>query len=272
MNRVAFNIFGFNVYYYSLCILLGVIVAYILITREGKKQGLPKEFISDLIFYTLIIGILGARVYYCVFNLDYYLANPSEILKIYNGGLAIHGGVIAGLIFVYFYTKKKNVSFIKILDIVAPAVIIAQSFGRWGNFFNQEAHGPEVARSVLEGFKIIPKFVIDGMNIAGTYYQPTFYYEFLWCLLGFVILLCVRKFYEYLKVGQLTGIYLMWYGIGRFFVESLRTDSLMLKEFKVAQIVSVIMFVVGLIMLILGFKGSKFENRYDDYEIEDIKF
>ena len=141
MNRVAFNIFGFNVYYYSLCILLGVIVAYILITREGKKQGLPKEFISDLIFYTLIIGILGARVYYCVFNLDYYLANPSEILKIYNGGLAIHGGVIAGLIFVYFYTKKKNVSFIKILDIVAPAVIIAQSFGRWGNFFNQEAHG-----------------------------------------------------------------------------------------------------------------------------------
>ena len=114
--------------------------------------------------------------------------------------------------------------------------------------------------------------IIDGMNIAGTYYQPTFYYEFLWCLLGFVILLCVRKFYEYLKVGQLTGIYLMWYGIGRFFVESLRTDSLMLKEFKVAQIVSVIMFVVGLIMLILGFKGSKFENRYDDYEIEDIKF
>ena len=159
-----------------------------------------------------------------------------------------------------------------LLDLLAPGFAIGQSIGRWGNFFNGEAHGPETTREVLEGIKIIPKFVIDGMNIAGTYYQPTFYYEFLWCLLGFVILLCVRKFYEYLKVGQLTGIYLMWYGIGRFFVESLRTDSLMLKEFKVAQIVSVIMFVVGLIMLILGFKGSKFENRYDDYEIEDIKF
>ena len=164
MNRVAFNIFGFNVYYYSLCILLGVIVAYILITREGKKQGLPKEFISDLIFYTLIIGILGARVYYCVFNLDYYLANPSEILKIYNGGLAIHGGVIAGFIFVYFYTKKKNVSFIKILDIVAPAVIIAQSFGRWGNFFNQEAHGGITTYQNLKNMHI-PEFIINGMHI-----------------------------------------------------------------------------------------------------------
>ena len=176
MNRVAFNIFGFNVYYYSLCILLGVIVAYILITREGKKQGLSKEFTSDLIFYTLIIGILGARVYYCVFNLDYYLANPSEILKIYNGGLAIHGGVIAGLIFVYFYTKKKNVSFIKILDIVAPAVIIAQSFGRWGNFFNQEAHGGITTYQNLKNMHI-PEFIINGMHIEGKYYYPTFLFN-----------------------------------------------------------------------------------------------
>ena len=192
MNRVAFNIFGFNVYYYSLCILLGVIVAYILITREGKKQGLPKEFISDLIFYTLIIGILGARVYYCVFNLDYYLANPSEILKIYNGGLAIHGGVIAGLIFVYFYTKKKNVSFIKILDIVAPAVIIAQSFGRWGNFFNQEAHGGITTYQNLKNMHI-PEFIINGMHIEGKYYYPTFFFESIWCLIGFIILMFVRR-------------------------------------------------------------------------------
>ena len=187
MNRVAFN-----VYYYSLCILLGVIVAYILITREGKKQGLPKEFISDLIFYTLIIGILGARVYYCVFNLDYYLANPSEILKIYNGGLAIHGGVIAGLIFVYFYTKKKNVSFIKILDIVAPAVIIAQSFGRWGNFFNQEAHGGITTYQNLKNMHI-PEFIINGMHIEGKYYYPTFFFESIWCLIGFIILMIARR-------------------------------------------------------------------------------
>ena len=263
MNRVAFNIFGFNVYYYSLCILLGVIVAYILITREGKKQGLTKEFTSDLIFYTLIIGILGARVYYCVFNLDYYLANPSEILKIYNGGLAIHGGVIAGLIFVYFYTKKKNVSFIKILDIVAPAVIIAQSFGRWGNFFNQEAYGAITTKQELINMHI-PQFIINGMYIDGNYYQPTFLYESILDLLGFVILFLIRC-YPYLKIGFLTGLYLIWYGVTRFFVEGMRSDSLMLGPLKMAQVVSIMMIICGIYFcFIRNIKSKKFENLYQE--------
>lgn len=260
MNRVAFNIFGFNVYYYSLCILLGVIVAYILITREGKKQGLPKEFISDLIFYTLIIGILGARVYYCVFNLDYYLANPSEILKIYNGGLAIHGGVIAGLIFVYFYTKKKNVSFIKILDIVAPAVIIAQSFGRWGNFFNQEAHGGITTYQNLKNMHI-PEFIINGMHIEGKYYYPTFFFESIWCLIGFIILMIARK-NKNLRKGFQIGFYFIWYGIGRFFIEALRTDSLMFFNLKIAQIVSLIGIIIGIIIIVTN-RNKKYYNEME---------
>ena len=260
MNRVAFNIFGFNVYYYSLCILLGVIVAYILITREGKKQGLPKEFISDLIFYTLIIGILGARVYYCVFNLDYYLANPSEILKIYNGGLAIHGGVIAGLIFVYFYTKKKNVSFIKILDIVAPAVIIAQSFGRWGNFFNQEAHGGITTYQNLKNMHI-PEFIINGMHIEGKYYYPTFFFESIWCLIGFIILMIARK-NKNLKKGFQIGFYFIWYGIGRFFIEAFRTDSLMFFGLKIAQIVSLIGIIIGIIIIVTN-RNKKYYNEME---------
>lgn len=260
MNRVAFNIFGFNVYYYSLCILLGVIVAYILITREGKKQGLPKEFISDLIFYTLIIGILGARVYYCVFNLDYYLANPSEILKIYNGGLAIHGGVIAGLIFVYFYTKKKNVSFIKILDIVAPAVIIAQSFGRWGNFFNQEAHGGITTYQNLKNMHI-PEFIINGMHIEGKYYYPTFFFESIWCLIGFIILMIARK-NKNLRKGFQIGFYFIWYGIGRFFIETLRTDSLMFFGLKIAQIVSLIGIIIGIIIIVTN-RNKKYYNEME---------
>lgn len=260
MNRVAFNIFGFNVYYYSLCILLGVIVAYILITREGKKQGLTKEFISDLIFYTLIIGILGARVYYCVFNLDYYLANPSEILKIYNGGLAIHGGVIAGLIFVYFYTKKKNVSFIKILDIVAPAVIIAQSFGRWGNFFNQEAHGGITTYQNLKNMHI-PEFIINGMHIEGKYYYPTFFFESIWCLIGFIILMIVRK-NKNLRKGFQIGFYFIWYGIGRFFIEALRTDSLMFFGLKIAQIVSLIGIIIGIIIIVTN-RNKKYYNEME---------
>ena len=260
MNRVAFNIIGFNVYYYSLCILLGVIVAYILITREGKKQGLPKEFISDLIFYTLIIGILGARVYYCVFNLDYYLANPSEILKIYNGGLAIHGGVIAGLIFVYFYTKKKNVSFIKILDIVAPAVIIAQSFGRWGNFFNQEAHGGITTYQNLKNMHI-PEFIINGMHIEGKYYYPTFFFESIWCLIGFIILMITRR-NKNLRKGFQIGFYFIWYGIGRFFIEAFRTDSLMFFGLKIAQIVSLIGIIIGIIIIVTN-RNKKYYNEME---------
>lgn len=260
MNRVAFNIFGFNVYYYSLCILLGVIVAYILITREGKKQGLPKEFISDLIFYTLIIGILGARVYYCVFNLDYYLANPSEILKIYNGGLAIHGGVIAGFIFVYFYTKKKNISFIKILDIIAPAVIIAQSFGRWGNFFNQEAHGGITTYQNLKNMHI-PEFIINGMHIEGKYYYPTFFFESIWCLIGFIILMIARR-NKNLRKGFQIGFYFIWYGIGRFFIEALRTDSLMFFGLKIAQIVSLIGIIIGIIIIVTN-RNKKYYNEME---------
>ena len=260
MNRVAFNIFGFNVYYYSLCILLGVIVAYILITREGKKQRLPKEFISDLIFYTLIIGILGARFYYCLFNLDYYLANPSEILKIYNGGLAIHGGVIAGLIFVYFYTKKKNVSFIKILDIVAPAVIIAQSFGRWGNFFNQEAHGGITTYQNLKNMHI-PEFIINGMHIEGKYYYPTFFFESIWCLIGFIILMIARK-NKNLRKGFQIGFYFIWYGIGRFFIEAFRTDSLMFFGLKIAQIVSLIGIIIGIIIIVTN-RNKKYYNEME---------
>ena len=260
MNRVAFNIFGFNVYYYSLCILLGVVVAYILITREGKKQGLPKEFISDLIFYTLIIGILGARVYYCVFNLDYYLANPSEILKIYNGGLAIHGGVIAGLIFVYFYTKKKNVSFIKILDIVAPAVIIAQSFGRWGNFFNQEAHGGITTYQNLKNMHI-PEFIINGMHIEGKYYYPTFFFESIWCLIGFIILMIAKR-NKNLRKGFQIGFYFIWYGIGRFFIEAFRTDSLMFFGLKIAQIVSLIGIIIGIIIIVTN-RNKKYYNEME---------
>lgn len=262
MNRVAFNIFGFNVYYYSLFILFGVIVAYFLITREAKKQGLEKEFTSDLIFYTLLIGILGARIYYCIFNLNYYINNPSEILKIYNGGLAIHGGVIAGLIFVYFYTKKKKVNFIKVLDIVAPAVIIAQCFGRWGNFFNQEAHGGITTLETLKNIHI-PEFIIKGMYISGKYYYPTFFFESIWCLIGFIILMIIRK-NKKIILGIQIGFYFIWYGIGRFFIESLRTDSLMLFNLKMAQIVSIIEIIIGIIIIIMNRK----KKYYNEMEVQ----
>lgn len=141
------------------------------------------------------------------------------------------------------------------LDIMCPALLLAQAIGRWGNFFNREAHGFATTYNYLKSI-YIPDFIIKGMKINGVYYLPTFYIESLWCLLGFLIILIVRRF-RYIKTGEITSIYLMWYGFGRFFIEAWRTDSLMFLGFKVAQIVSVLIFITGLIlMLFLSRKGK----------------
>ena len=156
-------------------------------------------------------------------------------------------------------------------DIVVPGLILAQGIGRWGNFFNQEAYGSRVALSTLESMKIIPDFVIEGMKIGNIYYHPTFYYEFLWCILGFIILIIVRKL-KYIKIGQLTAVYMMWYGVGRFFIEGFRTDSLMFGGFRVAQIVSVVLFVIGLILTMLLSRKGRFEDLYSDKDNIKVRF
>ena len=272
MNNILFTIGSFEISWYSVCILVGVLLASILFLLECKKYEFNMDFCINLIFWTVIFGIIGARLYYVIFEYDYYQNNISEIFKIWKGGLAIHGGILFGLLFIIIYTLKYKVRTLKVTDMACVGLILAQAIGRWGNFFNQEAHGPEITKAALENMKIIPEFIINGMNIGGVYYHPTFYYESLWCLLGFIVLILIRIFYKYLKCGQLTGIYLMWYSVGRFFIESLRTDSLMFKSFKVAQIISIIMFLTGLLLILVNIKKSKFENRYDDYEVEDVRF
>jgi len=255
MDKIALD-FGFiQIYWYSIFIYLGVLVATYIIFREAKKQKVNLPFMTNLIFYTVIFGIIGARLYYCLFNYNYYSAHPMEILEIWNGGLAIHGGIIFGFLWILFYTKKYKVSTKKILDISVSGVIIGQAIGRWGNFFNHEAYGKEVTRAALENMKL-PDFIVDGMNINGTYYQPTFFYESIWNLTGFFVLLIVKR-YKYLKTGQLTGVYLMWYSFGRFFIESLRSDSLMLGNIRIAQLASILLFGIGLLLLLLGRRGSK---------------
>jgi phosphatidylglycerol:prolipoprotein diacylglycerol transferase len=253
-------------------ILIGVIVAGILIMCEAKKYNVNNDFTTNLLFWTIIFGIIGARIYYVAFEWDYYSTHIENIWKIWEGGLAIHGAILFGLLFVILYCKKYEVRAFKILDILTVGLIIAQAIGRWGNFFNREAHGPETTRLALEKMLIIPKFVIDGMNINGTYYHPTFYYEFLWCILGFIVLILVRWLYKYLKVGQLTSLYLMWYSVGRFFVESMRTDSLMIGDIKVAQLISVVLFAVGLFIYIKKLRGVKLEDLYKEEYVDEIRF
>ena len=249
------NLGFITIHLYSVCILIGVFVGYNLILRESKRLGFDKEVISDLIFYMLIFGIIGARVYYCIFNMDYY-SDFLSIFKIWEGGLAIHGGIIFGLVSIYFFCKKKGLSFIYVLDIVVVGLIIAQAIGRWGNFFNGEAHGGIVSYSFLKELHL-PSFIIKGMYINGKYYMPTFLLESIWCLIGFIIMVLIRH-KGFMKKGYLTGFYLIWYGIERFFVEGFRTDSLMLFSIKMAQVVSLFMVIIGTFLLIYSYKKNDF--------------
>lgn len=258
------NINGFDIRWYSIFILLAAIVGLFLFSREAKRFKYNSDFIFNMAFWAIIFGFIGARLYYVAFNFHMYEDNLFSILQIWNGGLAIHGGILFGLLTVILYCKKYNANILKVVDMAVPSLIIAQAIGRWGNFFNSEAYGSVVEKSVLEGYNI-PTYVIDGMLINGNYHHPTFYYEFLWCLIGFAILFIVRRL-KYIKTTQLTAFYLIWYSIGRFTIESLRTDSLMVGAFKTAQIASGVMFIAGLILLILTLRKSKFDGLYNANE------
>ena len=245
MDRVAVDFGPIQIYWYSIFIFLGLLVASIVIY---------------LICDAIIIGLIGARIYYVLFNLPYYIKNPIEIFAVWNGGLAIHGGIFAALIFIIFYCKHHRVNILQMLDIIVVGLIIGQAIGRWGNFFNGEAYGQITTPDILKS-QGIPQFIINGMYILGEYRQPTFFYESVWCLAGFLALLIIRK-YKYLKRGQLTGFYLTWYGLARFIIEGLRTDSLMLGPLKMAQIVSVIFVIAGITLFFYNvIKSTKEQPR-----------
>ncbi len=268
MNPVLISLGPIDIYWYSITMLLAILAGSFLFLKTAKKDGYNEDFLTNLVFYGAIFGIIGARIYYVIFNLSYYLSNPFQIIAIWNGGLAVHGAIICGGIWFIYYCKKNKKNVLKIFDLAAPAMLLAQAIGRWGNFFNSEAHGPEVAKETLENLNI-PQFIINGMNINGTYYHPTFYYECIWNLIGFVLLIIIRKKFK-LKPGRLVGIYFMWYSFIRFFIESLRTDSLMLGPFKVAQIVSVLLFLLGLYLVIRKKKDTRV-NRLKERTEENEK-
>ena len=262
MNPVLIDLGIIQIYWYSALIFLAFLIGGYLALRESKKWNISEDFMINMFFYIIIFALLGARLYYVVFNLDYYMNDPISILKVWEGGLAIHGGVLASLIFVIIFTKKNKVNTYRILDILVVSLILGQAIGRWGNFLNQEAFGPATTLEFLQNLHL-PQFIIDGMNIGGTYYQPTFLYESIGCIIGFIVLLIFRR-RKYTKLGMTTSLYFIWYGILRFFIESLRQDSLMLGNIKAAQVVSIIMVIAGIVIFIKSRKGSMFENKYND--------
>lgn len=264
MNPILLDLGFIKIYWYSVMILLGLIVGGSLIMKESERYKIPEDYMTNMILFLVIFSIIGARIYYVIFNWSYYSSNLIDIFKTWEGGLAIHGGIIFGIIWIIIYTRKYKVNTMRMLDIMSVGLIIGQAIGRWGNFFNGEAHGTATTLEFLKSIHI-PGFIINGMNIYGTYYQPTFLYESLWCLLGFILLLIFRRRY-YTKIGQTTGLYLIWYSIGRFFIEGLRTDSLMFGGLRIAQVISILMMIIGLLIFIIKGSGSKLENRYNDLE------
>jgi phosphatidylglycerol:prolipoprotein diacylglycerol transferase len=261
MSRIAFDLGFIQIYWYSIMIALALLVGSMVMILECRRQKMDEDKFVNLLFWGVIIAIIGARAYYVLFNWSYYSKNLIEVLEVWNGGLAIHGAMIGGGLFVIYYCHKNKLNWLKTIDVIVLGLIIGQAIGRWGNFFNQEAHGGIVTLEYLQKMNI-PEFVIKGMHIGGVYYEPLFLYESVLCVIGFIILMIAKRF-RYIKIGQLTSLYMIWYGICRFIVESKRTDSLMLGNFRVAQIVSALMIVVGILFFFYRVKKSKLDDLYN---------
>ncbi|WP_394141620.1 prolipoprotein diacylglyceryl transferase [Cytobacillus oceanisediminis] len=247
IDRIAFEIGPLTVYWYGIIIGLAVILGYYFATKEAKRLGLNKDIFADLLLWALPIALISARIYYVIFKWEYYSKSPGEIVAIWEGGIAIHGALIGATITAIIFAKKRGVSFWKLADIAAPSIILGQAIGRWGNFINQEAHGGPVTRAIFENLQL-PDFIIDQMFINEQYYHPTFLYESIWNLAGFIILILLRRIQ--LRQGELFLSYIIWYSIGRFFVEGMRTDSLMLTEtLRMAQFISVVLVICSLLVI-----------------------
>jgi len=242
---VAFSIFGLEIRWYGLLIASAVLIGTVLALKEAKRKGVKEETLIDMLLFAVPAAIIGARAYYVIFMWDYYSKNPSQILNIRGGGLAIHGVIIAGALVAIIFAKVRKENFWTLADIVAPSLILGQAIGRWGNFANQEAHGG-------------PTDLPWGIMIDGVKVHPTFLYESIWNLLVFGFLLWYRRKKATVE-GEIFVLYLMLYSVGRFFIEGLRTDSLMLGPFRVAQLISLAIIMSGGAYLIWKKKKIKAE-------------
>ncbi|EGJ27320.1 prolipoprotein diacylglyceryl transferase [Streptococcus porcinus] len=246
IDPIAFQIGPFAIHWYAICIMTGLLLAVYLTTKEAPRKKLSSDDIIDFILIAFPLAILGARIYYVVFEWSYYSQHPNEILAVWNGGIAIYGGLITGALVLLVYSYYKVINPITFLDISVPGVMIAQAIGRWGNFINQEAYGKAV-----DNLDYLPHFIQKQMFIDGHYRIPTFLYESLWNLLGFVVIMGLRRKPTFLKEGEVMAFYLIWYGIGRFVIEGMRTDSLMFLGFRVSQLVSIVLIIVGLVFIMI---------------------
>ena len=263
VNRVAFSIGSFNIYWYGILIATGLLLAVLYAYFNAHRYDVDASKLMDCVIVGIITAIIGARAYYVAFRWDYFSAHPAEIIDIRDGGIAVYGSIIGALIGGLIVAKIRHMKFLPVLDVTMTGFLIGQAIGRWGNFFNQEAFGTETDN--------IFRMVSEATGGKGVH--PCFLYESVWCALGFLVLFIVnRKFQRY--HGQIFYLYLVWYGFERMIVEGLRTDSLYLPfqilgyDIRVSQLVSAVIMLAGIILLFInrhkndGMQGRTFKRSY----------
>ncbi|NLY44435.1 MAG: prolipoprotein diacylglyceryl transferase [Tissierella sp.] len=235
MDPVAFEIFGLPIRWYGILIASAFLVGTIIAIREAKRKGKDEEILIDLLLFAVPAALIGARIHYVIFSWDLYKDNPMEVFNFRGGGLAIHGGIIAAVIVALIFCKIRKQNFWEFADITAPSIILGQAIGRWGNYANQEAHGG-------------PTDLPWGIMINGVKVHPTFLYESIWNFLAFVFLMWYSR--NKSKVdGEVFLLYIILYSFARYFIEGLRTDSLMWGQFRVAQLISALSILIAAIIL-----------------------
>ena len=251
-NKVAFSIGSIEVRWYGIIMVTGIILAFLYAYYRSKQEGVSFDDLLDYAIFTVLSGIVGARLYYVITSGQKY--SFGEIFAIWNGGIAIYGAIIGGAISLLCVSFYKKIKWQKVFDMVCLGVMIGQIVGRWGNFFNGEAYGESPAADSLLYFMRMELRHEDWMN--SYICQPTFLYESLWNLIGFLVINALYKKKKY--DGQVFLMYITWYGFGRMFIEGLRTDSLMVGTFRISQVVAFLCFVVGTVLLItLAIRAKK---------------
>ena len=253
LDRAAFEIFGKPIYWYGIIIMLGIVAAFVHAMIRAKREGFSTDDVLDMGIFTVLFGVLGARLYYVVTTLDTHeYKSFIDVIAVWEGGLAIYGGIIAGCTALVLTAVYKKINPLKVMDAVGPGVMLAQAIGRWGNFMNGEAFGYEVAEgSLLYPFRmgLISDYTHTGSTMH--YYHPTFLYESLWNIAGFVLISLVYRKKKF--NGQMALMYFTWYGFGRMFIEGLRTDSLWVGPFRISQVVGAVCVLAGGALLVAGF-------------------
>ena len=230
-NPIAFTIAGIDIRWYGILIGVAFLLAIYISYLRAPKFGIVQDDILDLTIFLIPCSIIGARAYYVIFSYDNYRGNFIQMLNLRAGGLAIHGGIIAGVIVSYIVAKRKKIKFSNLADLIMPQVALAQAIGRWGNFFNSEAHGG-------------PTNLPWAITVYGEKVHPTFLYESIWCFFIFILLIFLSNKIKF--NGQIALLYAMLYSFERFWVEGLRTDSLMIGQFRQAQVLSLVVFILAL--------------------------